>query len=206
MKKIIALILVIGCVFALASCNLLFGNKDEGNKNDNKGTVAEIQKAIDDSAPVKARISVKFDSTLGTLNGTYNVSYNDDGSATVNYTYEQFTLFGEGAVKDGEKTEESDTVTVSADGKLDKPVKGAASVEAVSFDINLDESKLSSAKVVASVLTSKVEAANTQAVLGVAIGYDVDLTITTGAGRITSVVMSYNTESGPIVITATYTY
>lgn len=201
MKKIIALILVIGCVFALASCNLISGNNG-GNTNDNKGTVAEIQSAIDASAPTKAKITVNLDSSLGTLNGAYNITYNEDGSATVNYSYEQFNLFSEDATKGGEKTTISDTVTVSASGEINKPIHGAAAVEAVSFDINLDESKLASASVVAGVLTAKVEAANTEAVLGVAIGSDANLSITTGAGQITSAVITYTTESGPVTITA----
>lgn len=208
MKKIIALILVIGCVFAFASCNLIFGNNDGGNghANDNKGTVADVQSAIDASAPAKATIKVKLESALGDLNGSYNVTYNEDGSATVNYSYEVFNAFGEDATKNGEKSTYSDTVTVSASGELNKPIYGASAVEAVSFDINLDESKLSSASVVASVLTAKVEAANTAAVLGVAISSDADLCITTGAGRVTSVVITYTTESGPVTITATYNY
>ena len=110
MKKIIALMLVVGCIFAFASCNLIpgFGTGDSGGdtgKVDNSEGIAAIQSAIDASAPDIAEISVVLDSSLGTLNGEYDVTYNEDGSAIVNYYYELFNSFGDDGVSDSFKSE-----------------------------------------------------------------------------------------------------
>ena len=208
MKKILALILVIGCILAFASCQFITPPTTDGNVDNegNKQTVANIQQIVDDSAPKSADISVVFDTAIGKLNGSYDVTYNDDGSATVEYSYEMFNTFDENAQQDGPKSVKSGVVTVNADGTVDGDVEGAASVEGVSFDIDLDEKLLKSAKVSASVLTATVEADNTYDVLGVDIYSDVSLTISTGNGRVTSIVISYEAESGPVVITTVYHY
>jgi len=208
MKKIIALLLVIGCVFAFASCkpsNNNDGNDNSANNVDTSG-VASIQKCIDEAAPKSADISVEFESTFGTLNGKYDVTYNEDGSATVDYSYERFNTFDENAERNEVKSTYVGVATVSSTGEVTGDLNGVASVEAVSFDINLDSSKLVSATISASVLKAKVAAANTADILGVNIGYDVDVTITTGSGRVTYIVISYTTDMGPVEITSIYHY
>ena len=211
MKKIIALVLIIGCMLALASCKPSTDNNDNGGNGGNTNTVdatgvAAIQKALDDSAPKSADITVKFESTLGTLNGKYDVTYNDDGSATVDYSYERFNTFDENVNRDEVKSTYTGVVTVSSAGEVEGDLGGVASVEAVSFDINLDSSKLTTGTVTANVLKGKVSAANTEAVLGINIGYDVDITITTGSGRVTYIVLTYTTDMGPVEITSIYHY
>ena len=62
MKKILALILIVGCIFAFASCNLL-----SGKDNTPTADVSSVQKAIDESAPVSAKITVVLNSQLGDL-------------------------------------------------------------------------------------------------------------------------------------------
>ena len=206
MKKILALILVIGCIFAFASCNLISSIVPGGSSEPAKETVKDIQKAIDESAPRGASVTVTLKSDLGDLNGSYNVSYNDDGSATVNYSYERFNEFTLDSVKNDFKSTYTGTVTVSADGQLSEEIGGVASVEAVSFDIELDEKYFKSVTVSSSVLKGVVKAENTYEVLGVDIAYDVELVIFTGSGRVTSIVISYESESGPIEITSVYRY
>lgn len=202
MKKIIALILVLGCIFAFASCNLFPGTDAETPKE----TVADIQKAIDESAPLGASVTVLLESTIGDLNGSYNIAYNNDGTATVNYSYERFNEFTLDSVKDEFKSTVSGVVTVSADGQLSEEIGGVASVEAVSFDIALKEEYFVTVDVSSSVLRGTIKSENTYDVLGVDILYDVDLVIFTGSGRVTSVVISYESEAGPIEITAVYSY
>lgn len=208
MKKILALVLVIGCIFAFASCEaLLFGNTNTNTDNEGKEqTLANIQKCIDDAAPKSADISVEFKSEIGDLNGSYDVTYNEDGSATVDYSYELFNKFDENAELEEFKSTHTGVVTVSSNGDVDGDLNGIASIEAVSFDIKLDEQYLSSHKITASILEAKVEAENTFDVVGVDIPYDIDLSITTGNGRVTAVVISYETENGPIEIVAVYHY
>ena len=201
MKKILALILIVGCIFAFASCDLL-----SGKDNTPTADVSSVQKAIDESAPVSAKITVVLNSQLGDLNGEYNVSFNDDGSATVNYSYELFNEFNVDSIEQGFKSTYTGVVTVSADGELSEEIGGFASAEAVSFDIALDESLFETVSVESSVLRGTVKADNTYDVLGVALDYDAELVILTGSGRVTSIVINYVAESGPVEITATYRY
>ena len=201
MRKILALILIVGCIFAFASCSL-FGGKDDTPPAD----VASIQKAIDDSAPASAKITVELNSSLGDLNGEYNVAFNDDGSATINYSYELFNEFNIDSIEQGFKSTYTGVVSVSADGVLSEEIGGIASAEAVSFDISLKEELFETVSVEASVLRGTVKADNTYDVLGVALDYDVELVILTGSGRVTSIIINYVAESGPIEITATYRY
>lgn len=207
MKKILALVLVIGCIFAFASCNLIAPNDTVPTDNEGKEqTLENIQKCIDESAPLSASISVVLKSDIGTLNGSYDVVYNLDGSATVDYSYELFNTFdGDGTAFEPKSTH-TGLVTVSADGKLDGELNGVASVEAVSFDIKLDSKMLSSCEIAAGILEAEVEAAKTYDVIGIDIPYDISLNVTTANGRVTSVVIAYETISGPIEIVATYNY
>ena len=203
MKKIIAFLLVMCCVLALAACG---GGKDPTDEVgvDNSQAISDIQSAFDASAPDVADITVVLKSSLGDLNGSYNIVYNEDGTATVTYSYEKFNSFEDGA--DEVKSTFSGTTTVAADGTVTDSLGGTASVEAITFDIQLDESKLSSVVAGAGALNAKVKAADTKAILGVEIGYDVDLVISSGKLGVTSVAISYNSASGPVEIIAVYTY
>ena len=211
MKKILITILAFCCIFALASCDMINGvvngAVNSGNSNNQSTeTVANIQQAINDSAPTAASVEVTFKANLGDLKGSYNVTYNDDGSATVGYSYEYFKEISEDSVPGEFKGEKKGTVTVSADGVLSNEIGGVASVEAVTFDITLKEEYFKSVNVASSILRGTVNAANTYDVLGVDIPYDVDLVIFTGSGRVTYITISYQSDLGPIEIKSTYRY
>ena len=222
MKKILALILLVSCIFTLCSCGLFKKNDNNNNSNNvnnntptggnNSGDktpvvdaegVAAIQAKIDASKPVAADITVTLKAVLDDLNSEYNVTYNDDGTATVVYTYEKFNSFY--ADTDEYKSTYSGTVTVGADGTLSGDVD-TASVEALTFDINLDAAKLATAEVVAGVLNATVKAANTASVTGVNLGSDASVVVSTGANGVVSIAISYVSASGPVEIVATYTY
>lgn len=211
MKKIIALMLVFGCIFSLASCNLIpgLGTDDPGEdieEVDNSEAIAAIQSAIDASAPDIAEISVVLVSSRGTLNGEYNVSYNEDGSAVVSYSYELFNSFEEGSISDGVKSTYTGVATIMPDGTVTDAPGGIASVEAVSFDISLDQSKLQKVVVSANSISAKVTKDNTLAVLGVALDYDADLVISIEKNGVASVAISYVSASGNVDIVSVYTY
>ena len=223
MKKILALILIVSCIFTLCSCGL-FKKNDDNNDNDNGSNntqtggdnnsgnetpaidvaaIAAIQAKIDASKPVTADITVTLEAALDDLLSEYNVTYNDDGTATVVYTYEKFNTFDEDS--DEYKSSYSGTVTVGADGAVSGDI-GTASVEALTFDINLDTSKLATAEVVAGVLTATVKAANTASILGVNLGSDASIVVSTNASGVSFIAMSYISAAGPVEIIATYTY
>lgn len=216
MKKILALILLVGCIFTLCSCKLF--KKDKENTDDNntdiedtnedsdpsKEAVAAIQAKIDASTPKTADITVTLKAVLDDLYSEYNVTYNQDGTATVVYTYEKFNDLN--ADSDEHKSAYSGTATVSPDGTVSDAIGGTASVEALTFDISLDAAKLENAEVIAGVLTATVKAANTAAVLGVELGADASLAISTSANGVTSIAIAYASAAGPVEIIATYTY
>lgn len=206
MKKILALILVVSCVFALGSCKLvkkIFGKDVDDAPTANEADIAPIQAKIDASVPETANVTVNFKSTLGTLESAYVVTYNTDGSATVNYTYEKFNQVGES--KDF-KTEFVGETTIGANGELTNAPEGIAAVEALTFDITLDASKLHYATVTSGILDAVVKAENTLAILGVELGVDAKLVISIGTLGVSSIAISYTTEGGTVEIISTYTY
>ena len=207
MKKIIALLLVLGCIFVFASCDNNGGkdNTDKGGVDISKA-ISDLQAALDASAPDAADITVVLESSLGNLNGSYNVVFNEDGTATVTYSYEKFNGFEESSSSNEIKSTYTSTTTVAADGTVTDSLGGVASVEAISFDIQLDESKLSSVVAGAGSISAKVKAADTKAILGVEIGYDVDLSISSGKLGVHSIAISYNSAAGPVEIVAVYSY
>ena len=212
MKKIIALLLVVGCMLAFASCNLLPGSGDNGDGNDNvvnvdnSEAIAALQAAIDASAPDIADISVVLDSSLGKLYGEYNVTYNEDGSATVVYSYEKLNSLEDGNIADDFKSTYNGEITVSPDGTVSDALGGTASVEALTFDITLDESKLTNVIVSQNSISAKVAKANTLAVLGVALDSDAEFVISVGKNGVASVAISYVSGSGVVDIRSAYTY
>lgn len=205
MKKILALLLVVSCVLALGSCKLFKKDPpaEETPKFDTEA-VAAIQAKIDASAPTAANVTVTLTSSLAKLNGEYDVTYNADGSATVVYYYEKLNSFD--ANSDELISSYEGTTTVGADGTVTDELGGTASVEAITFDINLDPSKIDTATVSAGILSTTVKAANAAAVIGVDVNADVSLVVTTGSAGVTSVAISYVSAAGPVEIVATYNY
>ena len=200
MKKIIALVLVIGCMLSLASCELIFGDK-KTEEPDDSYAVPDIQAKVDASAPAGAEITVTFKTTLGDLNGAYDVVYNEDGTATVAYSYEKFNTITETTTE--LKTTVEGTVTVAADGSVSGDL-GTEGLTAVSFELKLDESKLSSVAINAGVLNAQVKAEHTEAVLGVALAYDAQLVVVTGTTGVTTMTVSYTTPHGDVEIVTLY--
>lgn len=206
MKKIIALILVVGCVLSLASCQL-FGKdpSKDNNDPDDSVSISSIQEKIDASAPKGASITVAFATKLGDLNGSYDVAYNEDGTASVDYSYEKFNTFTDGETSSELKSTVSGNVTVAVDGSVSGDL-GAEGLTAVSFDLSLEEGKLSNVVINAGVLSADVKAEDTAAVLGVALNYDAKLSVSTGTNGITSLSVTYTTNNGEVEIVTTYNY
>ena len=70
--------------------------------------------------------------------------------------------------------------------------------------LTFDETKLESCVIENGVLSASVAAENTMAVLGTDIGYDVDFMLTTGEGRVVSVVINYESDFGPVEAVISY--
>lgn len=183
MKKIIALILALTAVFALVSCD------DSADHS----ALEPYKAAISATEPTRATINVSYtDNALGvTLDGTYVAEYGEDG-ATVTYEYEKINEIG---ASDEMVSVIKGTVTVADDGTVDGDIDAKVSA-ATAITINLDPSKITYS-IARGILTVSVKAADTEAVLGVAIAADVSMTMTVSdGGKIGSVSYSYATANG----------
>ncbi len=194
MKKIIALILALTCMLALASC--------DGAGADHKALEA-YKTAVDETSPARATINIVYtDLALNvTLNGSYQVEYNEDGTATVNYEYDKLNGIDSGS--DEMVSTVSGTATVKADGTAEGDVDAKVTA-ATTVKINLDPAKMTYS-VARGILTASVKAADTEAVLGVNLGSDVSMTMTVSdSGKIGSVSYNYLTANGTASVVCFY--
>ena len=191
MKKILAIVVALACVFGMMSCG-------------GSSPVAAFKTAINETNPTSVKIETKLETTLGDFVGEFNAVYAEDGSATITYSYEQPNdLTAEGVTE--LKSTVTGTVELAADGTYsDGGTLVGTVVGAGGYKLNLDEGKMKNVEVSGNALTATVEAANTQKVLGVAIEFDVEMTLTKGESGIVSLVLAYTTEQGPATIVCTY--
>ncbi len=214
MKKIIALLLSVVCVFSIVSC------KDNGE--------TDIIKAVNDKYAISAPTKIVTTSThtIGnkTLNGTYTlVTGKIDGLiATVSeYSYEKFATVEEGAgdtetpfyttVKGSKEFLENRGIRVDGgewtDGFNFAPVAG-------DIAINITKDNVKDAKYENGVFTCVVANDKTVEVFGEgnAPAADVTVTVKDDGAVITGITLSYTipaTEDYPetvVVITTVYTY
>lgn len=198
MKRIIALTLVLCSLLLLVACNndVVIGGKP---------SLEPYKNAIAATSPK----SVKLTTTLTTdlyeqpLTGEYNITFADDGSATVEYSYTLFNEVASDAVTNPVK-EYSGTATIDADGNVtgDDEIGGQL-VAAARISFNLDDSKMTYSAS-SGTLTANIKAENTAAVLGAATGADTVLTVSIADGVVVGATITYETSFGPAVITCTY--
>lgn len=198
MKKIIALVLVLVTALALTACSLF---KKDGGTTDGSATIDDYNDAIAATTPTTATIRTTYRNTApeATLEGEYIVTYNIDGTATVNYTYDSLAPIGspEMIEKNTGKVDVLANGTVSGD--LDKVVAAAAV-----NSIKLDEKKIEY-DISMGVLNAVVKAENTKDVFGVDLGADAALDMRiTGDGRIGSYSINYATSAGRAYIVCIY--
>ena len=202
MKKITALLLALVLVMGLAACG---GSSDPAPKEDPLKVFTEALTLTD---PSGATVKTSLEATgYGiTLKGEYEVAYNEDGTATVTYEYDQLTEFTEDTPANAEPTyKKSGTATVAADGTVSGDVSAqVASVAGVKLKI--DTSKMTYT-VSAGMLSATVKAADTAAILGASIAYDVNLTVSlTSNGAVSAITISYTGAQGPVEIVCLYNY
>ena len=197
MKRIIALLLALLCVFAFASC----ATTPEGPTTDGSASIADYNTAIAATTPAGARVTVTYENTAPeiTLEGQYDVVYNVDGTATVTYSYEKLNSIG----ADEMISTVEGTAEVGADGTvtgdLDKTVTAAATKK-----MNLDESKMTY-KISMGALDATIKAADTESILGVALPSDARLLMRiTSDGKIGSFSILYTTSWGNASIVCIY--
>ena len=193
MKKILFVALALALTFAFASCDLTGGGSADPS--------TAFINAVNSTDPTTATINTVTTTELGTLNGEFNILYGEGGTATINYSYEQWYKIGEGNGTDLKYTV-TGIIERQADGTYTdgKGFTGTAG-EAAGFTLNLSgvvaNAQYNEAK---DTLTATVAAADTQGVFGFALGYDANLTVVISNGAVETITVTYadGTNSGSI--------
>lgn len=197
MKRIIAIILALTMLFALASC----GPKEDGGKTVD---LTEFKSAVAATAPtsVKVEVTQKNDFFPDVpLTAEYNIEYAADGSATVNFEYTLYNEIDENATEP--TTTYTGTATITSTGTVTGDNVGGTITSVASVNFNLDEGKMACTASMG-ILTAKISAANTAAVLGTAIDADVTLTLSTANGVVVGATLTYTLGGSEYEIACTY--
>ena len=199
MKKIVALLLALVCVFALASCG-----GPETPEGPDYSDLEAFKAAITASAPAGAVITVELENTISTpLMGTFTVTYGEE-NAVVEYEYDQFLPIDPSAPAESDRETVTGTATIDKNGTVTGDLNSTVTA-ATLLNYNLDGTKMTYI-VEAGILSANISAANTESVLGVNIGADVTFTLAIFEGKVVSVTLNYQAATGAAEITTTYTY
>ena len=194
MKKIIALLLVVGALFAFVAC------KEELDP------LAPFRSVLADSLPVSATIDSKLEVDGAVLiKGNYTVTY-VNGVAAVAYTNELLGSFPAEGDLPLEKTEVAGSATVDANGTVTAGTIGAIYAAIVAHKIEISESKFSSYSVSGGVLVATISAENGLDLTAGRAITDITFNITTADSKLVGMSFSYGTTSGVMSIVCNYGY
>lgn len=180
MKKILALILVLACSFALFACG-------EEPAPTYAEEAAEFITAFGATTINTLNVTVTTETAEGDLTATYTTTYAAGKISSITYSIE--TIPGLDSTEDLEVL--TGTVTCDANGTYSDGGEIANKLGATGIKFDYDSNKISTFTVDGNVLAITVAAADTEAVLGYAIGSDALVTVTKAEGKITSVALSY---------------
>ena len=198
MKKILALLLILACSFALFACK---DDKKDPDAEAYAAAVAEFAQASI-AAPKGVTVSITAETALGTLKSSYVTTYNEDGSAAIEYSVEKFN----GLDSEEDKSVVTGTITVDVGGNYsDGGAFNGANPVASGLKVNFASDKIK-CTIEGDTLRATVAAADTEAVLGVALGADAVLTAVRFNGVINTVAVDYTATSGAVKILCTYQY
>lgn len=180
MKKILALILVLACSFALFACG-------EDPAPVYAEEAAEFITAFGATTINTLNVTVTTETAEGTLTATYTTTYAAGKISSITYSIE--TIPGLDSTEDLEVL--TGTVSCDASGTYSDggEIANKLGATGIKFDYNSD--KISNFTVDGNVLAITVAAADTEAVLKCAIDSDALVTVTKAEGKITSVALSY---------------
>ena len=212
MKKILAFLLVISCMFACAAVLTACGDDEctehvdanGDNKCDNceadvtpepqppedKPPVVEDKRpdfvsALAATVPTETVVTVTTNSEYGKLTSVYTTVYAEDGSFTINYSKQSYNLSLDPSNTDDIITE-TGTITCSADGNYSDGGSFAGSNPAATgVKINISSDKLDYV-ISDDILTATVSEADTREILGNAYAEDATVVIIKNNGKIIS--------------------
>ena len=199
MKKIFALLLIFTCAFALFACG-----KEKGPSPE-EIAYREAVKTFTDAAaavPTTLSVSVKATTALGVLKSSYITSYNQDGSSTIAYSVDKVN----GLDSAEDFTPVTGTINVDAAGNYsDGGAFAGSNPAATGVKIDFASDKIT-CSIKGNTLSAVVAAADTQAVLGIALPSDAVITANKSANKITAITVSYTAAEGAVEIVCAYGY
>ena len=200
MKKLLALLLICVMAFAVVSCD---DEEPVVDVQDPNAVFDVFYTAIDQTPADKITLDSKFTSAVGVLESKIITKFNPNGSATIDYYIEDFN--GD-SLSSEIKDSINGVVTLNKDGSYSDggTFQGLLGANIPSVNLSLDSAKLASYSIEGGVLSATVAAANTAAVFGVAIAYDVNFMLTVSNSSVISLVISYVTELGTMETLVTY--
>lgn len=211
MKKFLAMLLVLSSIFCIFSCNN--NNNDGGNEGNNGGGTNAPEIPVSDGgvsfsefvAALSAMSSIKTSSVKttfisegkGQLVSEFDISYNADGSATVEFTKQRYGDLN--ADEDMVVTEGPFVVDCDKNGNYTLNGELAGNVIANgAYLLNLDQYKLNNARIEGNALYATVFSTDTKAVLGVEIAATVSISVVVQGGKISSLSAEY-VKNGDLV-------
>ena len=190
MKKILSILILVACLSTLFSCAFGGGNKT--------ADITAFQNAVMNTDVKNIVITAVTENDLGTLTSTYEVSYKDDNTSVIKYSYQKFNAIGEGA-EDEIISTYTGTVTRKADGTYEGDLPEGVNLSSATVGMVLDFTAVKDTAVVSedgNVMTVTVPAASTSAVFGYSFSKDVEFEMTLSNGTIASMVLTF--EGGSI--------
>lgn len=188
-KKILAAVLLVVCMvfnaFLVTSC----GDKETVG-------VDVFETAIENTAPTNISGKITLYTGSATLELAYTSVIADDGTFTVNYSYNKLADASSGAASDLDIPVEG-TVTYDGTKYSDSSIAGKIVAAATQLDLGADmEYSVSSD---GRVLSATVLAEDTEDVFGVDYAADVRFVLTQADERIVSLNLEYTLASGELV-------
>ncbi len=189
MKKIIAIVLSVVCVFALFAC---------GSESAYQKDAKEFIDAFKNTTVSSLNVTVTVDGSAGKLTSTYSTVYNEEGFGTMTYHIE--TIAGLDSAEDIDVKE--GVVTVDPQGKV---VNGDEIIAPAGTKFDIGSSLIEKYQITGNTLTVTVDKEDSQAVIGVAAMSDVVIVVSkTSANTIASVSLSYTGSDGQVAIACVY--
>ena len=181
-------------------------DNNQGDDNANDGPTAEellaealepFVLAIAKTEPTSATVTTEIENDLlgVPMTGIWDITYNDDGSASVIYSYMHMIEDLASTTSDLPYEIKTGECAIDAEGNVigtDLAFTKVAAAALVKY--NLDASKLSDVSTDAGVLSAKVAAADTAAVLGADLGADANFTMTVVEGVVVAVTVTYEID------------
>ena len=165
----------------------------------------DFEAALAATDPTEVIGTITLNTAAGKMVGEYTATVADDGSVTVNYSFDSFNSIAVGGANDV-TSKITGSVTRKADGTYTYTgdvVEAAESVAGSVTSIKFDKS-LMTYNIAGGTISAVVSSANTEAVLGVALESDATFALIINDGKVVSFSLSYALENADVTVVCEY--